>query len=138
MTALDHLICNENGADGSSMLVAPYRVGVDVGGTFTDLVLVDARGEVRAFKSPSVPANPTKGVLAAVELAAQYLKGSPKTFLTNTNLFVHGSTIATNTLLEKKVPRLDCWSRKVFATRWKFVVQSERIFGTIVDHSHKF
>lgn len=84
------------------MLVAPYRVGVDVGGTFTDLVLVDARGAVRALKSPSVPANPTEGVLAAVELAAQSLKSSVKTFLTNTNLFVHGSTVATNTLLEKK------------------------------------
>lgn len=84
------------------MLVAPYRVGVDVGGTFTDLVLVDAGGAVRAFKSPSVPANPTEGVLAAVELAAQSLKIDVKTFLSNTELFVHGSTVATNTLLEKK------------------------------------
>ncbi|MCK1753992.1 hydantoinase/oxoprolinase family protein [Bradyrhizobium sp. 137] len=84
------------------MLVAPFRVGVDVGGTFTDLVLVDARGRVEAFKSPSVPTNPTEGVLAAVELAAQSLNSSVKTFLANTSLFVHGSTVATNTLLEKK------------------------------------
>ncbi|XSC42595.1 hydantoinase/oxoprolinase N-terminal domain-containing protein [Bradyrhizobium sp. RDT10] len=88
--------------DGSPMLFAPYRVGVDVGATFTDLVLVDARRAVWAFKSPSVPANPTEGVLAAVKLAAQSLKTDVKTFLANTDLFVHGSTIATNTLLEKK------------------------------------
>ncbi|MHC2432645.1 hydantoinase/oxoprolinase family protein [Bradyrhizobium sp. USDA 4451] len=84
------------------MLVAPFRVGVDVGGTFTDLVLVDARGRVEAFKSPSVPTNPTEGVLAAVELAARSLDSSVKAFLANTGLFVHGSTVATNTLLEKK------------------------------------
>jgi N-methylhydantoinase A len=84
------------------MLVAPYRVGVDVGGTFTDLVLVDGRGTVQAFKSPSVPSNPTDGVLAAVELAARSLGCDVSEFLTRTELFVHGSTVATNTLLEKK------------------------------------
>ncbi len=84
------------------MLVAPYRIGVDVGGTFTDLVLVDARGSVRAFKAPSVPSNPTEGVLSAVRLAAEAIGASVGKFLQDTRLFVHGSTIATNTLLEKK------------------------------------
>jgi len=88
------------------MLLAPYRVGVDVGGTFTDLVLVDARGAVRAFKSPSVPANPTEGVLAAVEMVAQSLKTDVKTFLASASLFVHGSTVATNTVLERKGARV--------------------------------
>lgn len=84
------------------MLIAPFRVGVDVGGTFTDLVVIDARGSVKAFKSPSVPANPTEGVLAAVELVARSLGTDVRAFLSDTELFVHGSTIATNTLLEKK------------------------------------
>lgn len=84
------------------MFKAPYRVGVDVGGTFTDLVMVDSRGVVRALKSPSVPSNPTEGVLAAVALAAKTLELSVADFLAQTELFVHGSTVATNTLLEKK------------------------------------
>ena len=84
------------------MLVGPYRIGVDIGGTFTDLVLVDAKGAVRAFKSPSVPSDPADGVIAAVKLAARTLKIEVQDFLANTELFVHGSTIATNTLLEKK------------------------------------
>jgi len=84
------------------MLVAPYRVGVDIGGTFTDLVMVDAKGAVRAFKSPSVPADPTEGILDAVRLAAKTLGSTVETLLSETELFVHGSTIATNTLLEKK------------------------------------
>jgi N-methylhydantoinase A len=84
------------------MLVAPYRVGVDIGGTFTDLVMVDAEGAVRAFKAPSVPSDPTEGVLSAVRLAADALGVDVEGFLSDTELFVHGSTIATNTLLEKK------------------------------------
>jgi N-methylhydantoinase A len=83
-------------------LVGPYRVGVDIGGTFTDLVLVDAKGSVRAFKSPSVPSDPAEGVISAVSLAARTLGIEVQDFLANTELFVHGSTIATNTLLEKK------------------------------------
>ena len=83
------------------MLIAPYRVGVDIGGTFTDLVMVDSRGAVRAFKAPSVPSDPTEGVLSAIRLAAGGLAIDIETFLSNTELFVHGSTIATNTLLEK-------------------------------------
>ena len=84
------------------MLTPPFRIGVDVGGTFTDLVLVDAVGTVRAFKAPSVPGNPTEGVLAAVALAAQAVGRDAAGLLADTSLFVHGSTIATNTLLEKK------------------------------------
>ena len=84
------------------MLTAPYRVGVDVGGTFTDLVLVDANGQIRALKSPSVPSDPAEGVLAAVRAAAETLGSDTQSFLKQVELFVHGSTIATNTLLEKK------------------------------------
>jgi N-methylhydantoinase A len=84
------------------MLKAPYRLGVDVGGTFTDLVIIDAAGAVRAFKAPSVPSNPTEGVLAAVNLAASSLGQGVEEFLGRVELFVHGSTVATNTLLEKK------------------------------------
>nr|WP_245309866.1 hydantoinase/oxoprolinase family protein [Rhizobium sp. R339] len=87
---------------GQPMLIAPYRVGVDIGGTFTDLVMVDSKGAVRAFKAPSVPSDPTEGVLSAIRLAADALAIDVETFLSNTELFVHGSTIATNTLLEKK------------------------------------
>lgn len=84
------------------MLKAPFRIGVDVGGTFTDLVFVDSSGVVRAFKSPSVPSNPAEGVIGAVSMAAAAIGLSVNAFLQATGLFVHGSTVATNTLLEKK------------------------------------
>ena len=83
-------------------LVAPWRIGVDVGGTFTDMVLRDAKGAVRIFKSPSVPADPSEGVLGVLRLAAQQLDLALSELLRNCALFVHGSTVATNTILEKK------------------------------------
>jgi N-methylhydantoinase A len=86
----------------SSGLVAPWRIGVDVGGTFTDMVLRDAAGAVRIFKSPSVPADPSEGVLGVLRLAAQQLDITLTALLRDCALFVHGSTVATNTILEKK------------------------------------
>ena len=44
---------------------ATWRIGVDVGGTFTDLVMIDGAGETFVFKAPSVPADPASGVIAA-------------------------------------------------------------------------
>ncbi len=90
----------------SPSLVAPWRIGVDVGGTFTDMVLRDAAGAVRIFKSPSVPADPSEGVLGVLRLAAQQLDLPLSALLRDCALFVHGSTVATNTILEKKGARV--------------------------------
>ncbi len=83
-------------------LVPPWRIGVDVGGTFTDMVLRDAAGAVRIFKAPSVPADPSEGVLGVLRLAARQLDITLTALLRDCALFVHGSTVATNTILEKK------------------------------------
>src|SRR4029434_3099823 len=73
-------------------------VGVDVGGTFTDLVLVeDSTGEVRVAKVPTTVANQAGGVqaaLAGVAVGAADIK-----------VIVHGTTTATNALLERKGAR---------------------------------
>ena len=81
---------------------APWRIGVDVGGTFTDLVLADASGATWVAKVPSVAADPSRGVIAAVEHLAADLGLSARRLLEPCALFVHGSTVATNTMLEGK------------------------------------
>jgi N-methylhydantoinase A len=86
----------------SPSLAPPWRIGVDVGGTFTDMVLRDSAGAVRIFKAPSVPADPSEGVLGVLRLAAQQLDLPLTHLLRSCALFVHGSTVATNTILEKK------------------------------------
>ena len=93
---------SESSSLSSNRPTAPWRIGVDVGGTFTDLVLADAEGRVWVAKVPSVPSDPSAGVLSAVQRISVDL-GLPKSeILTNCSLFVHGSTIATNTMLEGK------------------------------------
>lgn len=82
--------------------VAPWRIGVDVGGTFTDLVLVDAASRLFVFKSPSVPASPADGVLNVVATAARGLAISTEELIGHCALLVHGSTVATNAVLEGK------------------------------------
>jgi N-methylhydantoinase A len=89
-------------ATGERGPVAPWRLGVDVGGTFTDLVLADATGRLWVVKVPSVPADPSRGVLEALAHLAARLDRSTGELLTGCALFVHGSTVATNTLLEGK------------------------------------
>ncbi|MCR9177654.1 MAG: hydantoinase/oxoprolinase family protein [Alphaproteobacteria bacterium] len=83
-------------------LQAPWRIGVDVGGTFTDMVIVDSGGRLEVFKVPSVPDDPARGVLNAVVKAAAACGLSEGDFLGQCGFFAHGSTVATNTLLERK------------------------------------
>jgi N-methylhydantoinase A len=71
------------------------RVGIDVGGTFTDLVLFDPdSGDVRVTKAPSTPGNPIEGVLGVISGADV----EPEEIDT----LVHGTTVGTNALLERK------------------------------------
>ena len=73
------------------------RVGVEVGGTFTDLVAVDG-GNVRVIKVPSTPAAPERGAHDALTAL-----GAP---LESISDLVHGSTVATNAILERKGARV--------------------------------
>lgn len=92
--------------DSPAPLVAPWRIGVDVGGTFTDMVLRDSAGIARIFKAPSTTADPSEGVLNVLRLAAEELGLPLPELLRDCTLFVHGSTVATNTILEKKGARV--------------------------------
>ena len=71
-------------------------VGVDVGGTFTDLVSVDATGSVTTHKLPSTPHDQSEGVAATLALLAG----------ATVSRFVHGTTVATNMLLERAGARV--------------------------------
>jgi N-methylhydantoinase A len=83
-----------------------WRIGVDIGGTFTDLVLADESGHVQVFKVPTVPADPAQGAFDAVAAAAAGVGYTVPELLDRTALFVHGSTIATNTVLERSGARV--------------------------------
>ncbi len=76
-----------------------YRLGVDVGGTFTDLVLHDVETNRLEFaKTPSTPENQATGVATGIKELVDRLDISPEAI----SFFIHGTTVATNTLLERK------------------------------------
>ncbi len=84
------------------------RVGIDTGGTFTDVVALDEdSGELVTTKTPSTPANPADGFLAGIEKVLGLLGGSGGPVGGSAISAVsHGTTVATNQLLEGKVERL--------------------------------
>src|SRR5438105_925773 len=77
-----------------------YRIGVDVGGTFTDLVLVRPDGSLRLGKSPTTPRDQSEGVLAGIEQLAGAEHLGIGELLGRTSVIVHGTTTADNTLIE--------------------------------------
>src|SRR5216683_2222849 len=82
-----------------------YRIGIDVGGTFTDLVAIDAGGATMLAKVPSTPEDPSLGVLEGLALLAGRLGLERAGLLAETERIVHGTTVATNALLERKGAR---------------------------------
>src|SRR3954452_8842493 len=83
-----------------------YRIGIDVGGTFTDLVAIDASGATTLAKVPSTPEDPSIGVLGGLEQLAARLGLDRADLLSQTDRIVHGPTVAPNALLERKGARL--------------------------------
>jgi N-methylhydantoinase A len=79
-----------------------FRIGVDVGGTYTDLVATDESGRTVFAKSPSTPADQSLGVMTGLEELARRLNVTRAEMLAATDRLVHGTTVATNALLERK------------------------------------
>jgi N-methylhydantoinase A len=76
-------------------------LGVDVGGTFTDAVLLDERSQLHTAKVPSTPSEQSVGVLEAVRLVLSRAGAQAQ----DVDRFAHGMTVATNALLEGRAAR---------------------------------
>ncbi|WP_323799109.1 hydantoinase/oxoprolinase family protein [Parasphingorhabdus sp.] len=80
-----------------------YRLGVDVGGTFTDLLLIDeATGQTFRDKVPSTPSDPSQAVINGARGLCERQNIAPQ----DIDLFLHGTTVATNAMLEKKIAKV--------------------------------
>ena len=75
------------------------RVSVDVGGTFTDCLVLDEDGVIREFKASTTPADPAQGLLAALTKAAASFELQLDAFLGDVEILIHGTTLAINALL---------------------------------------
>lgn len=80
-----------------------YRLGVDVGGTFTDLLLFDASdGRFWRHKTPSTPSDSSEGILTGLDVICEKAGIAPDEI----EYFLHGTTVATNAVLEGKGSRV--------------------------------
>ena len=75
-----------------------FEIGVDIGGTFTDVVCRDGSGAMRLVKIPTTRRNPSAGVKAAMDYMQREWRVSPDEIVR----FVHGTTVATNAVIEAK------------------------------------
>ncbi len=79
-----------------------YRLGIDVGGTFTDAVLLSEKtGELHIAKVPSTPEDPSVGFITALTRVVEKTNLDPESIA----YLVHGTTVATNALIEAKTPK---------------------------------
>jgi N-methylhydantoinase A len=83
-----------------------FTIGIDVGGTFTDIVVAGPDGRTIIAKAATTPADQSEGVLDGLVLAAQRLGLTTGTLLASTSRIVHGTTAATNALLEGKTAQV--------------------------------
>jgi N-methylhydantoinase A len=110
------------------MSMSRYRLGVDVGGTHTDLVLLDtATGELLIEKVSSTPKNPALGVLNGV--AKFIARGVPPDEI---GFFAHGTTITTNALLEMRGARVGLLITKGFRAVQE--IQNQARDGNLFDY----
>ena len=91
------------GSSGGVDDVAPVRIGVDIGGTFTDLQIYDARsGAIVGYKTPTTPEDPSIGLMTGIKEAADVIQASrfPMSASCST-----AQRSATNAILERKLPK---------------------------------
>ena len=79
-----------------------YLIGVDIGGTFTDCVIIDEQGRVTTAKAPSTPADFSRGMIDAVRRGSDSLGLNLEDVCRNTKLLTHGTTVGTNAVIQKK------------------------------------
>ncbi len=82
-----------------------YVLGVDIGGTFTDFSLLDGDGQISLWKESTTPRDPSQAIQQGIRALAQQSGSSLEDFLQKIDLFVHGQTIATNTVIQRNGPK---------------------------------
>src|ERR1700726_3401181 len=87
------------------MTHGPLRIGVDIGGTFTDASVVDSTGMRWSAKALTTKGDPSVGVVNCLRLISEQLQIDLGKMLGLATTFVHGSTVGTNALIERRGAR---------------------------------
>ena len=79
-----------------------YRLGIDAGGTFTDFVLADKSGNIKIYKTPSTPDDPTKAIEDGLKIISEDLVINPSDIISQSDLCINGTTVGLNALIQHK------------------------------------
>lgn len=91
-----------------------YYIGTDIGGTFTDCVVLDDKGNITVSKASSTPPQFQDGLLQSLVYAAEQLDVTLPKLLERTKVFSHGCTVATNTMINKNGAKVGVLTTKGF------------------------
>jgi N-methylhydantoinase A len=112
---------------------AQYIIGVDTGGTFTDVVVLSNTGEVWTAKASTTPDDFSRGVMDAVDEAARTAGIETAALLENTTLFKHGSTVATNALITRSGVKVGFITTRGFEDTTEIMRAIGRVDGLSAD-----
>ena len=91
-----------------------FKICIDTGGTFTDCIVLDGDGKLHEFKSPTTPWDFSEGVMNTIVDAGTSFASSPEDLLKQTEWIVHGTTVSTNALVQRKLSRTALITTKGF------------------------
>ncbi|MFE3229375.1 hydantoinase/oxoprolinase family protein [Nocardia sp. NPDC059228] len=114
-----------------------YIISSDIGGTFTDTVVLDASGSVKQFKAPTTHGDLKDGVLATLEMAAADVGIALGDFLRQVSRFAHGTTVATNAMLERRGSRVGLIQTKGFGDTLSIMLAGGRGDGRSEDEMRR-
>jgi N-methylhydantoinase A len=110
-----------------------FYLGVDIGGTFTDVVAMDGEGRVHATKAPSTPPRFERGFLDGVEKLARFLGTGTDGLLRECEIVLHGTTVATNAVVEFRGAKVGVITTKGHGDTLPVMRGSGRAKGLPVD-----
>ncbi|MCC6887519.1 MAG: hydantoinase/oxoprolinase family protein [Hyphomicrobiales bacterium] len=109
------------------------QLAIDVGGTFTDCLVLDESGQLQRFKAPTTPDDPSRGFFAAVTKAAGHYGQSLTGFLADVEQIVHGTTLGTNILITGRGAKVGMITTKGFRDSIEMRRGVKNLHGSMFD-----
>jgi len=109
------------------------QLTIDVGGTFTDCLVLEESGQLQPFKAATTPNDPTEGFFAAVGKAAAHYGQSMQKFLGDVEQIVHGTTLGTNILITERGAKVGMITTKGFRDSIEMRRGIKNLHGSMFD-----
>jgi N-methylhydantoinase A len=109
------------------------QLTIDVGGTFTDCLVLEESGQLQRFKASTTPIDPTEGFFAAVGKAAAHYGQSLQMFLGDVEQIVHGTTLGTNILITERGAKVGMITTKGFRDSIEMRRGIKNLHGSMFD-----